>query len=137
MIACKRHHLEQRCRERGYTLDEVRPCIVAEDGDSITVDETHAAYPRAAQPAPQGPGLLTKVANFTKSAVSHIAAGAPRASDAEIERRFAICQGCEHYDGKACTQCGCPVVRESRFVSKLAWANEKCPVGKWSPVEPA
>jgi hypothetical protein len=28
-------------------------------------------------------------------------------------------------------------VRESRFVSKLAWANEKCPVGKWSPVEPA
>lgn len=47
MIQCKRHHLEARCRERGYTLDEVRPCIVSEDGDSITVDETHPAYPRA------------------------------------------------------------------------------------------
>lgn len=35
-----------RCHERGYTLEEVRACIVSEDGDSITVDETHAAYPR-------------------------------------------------------------------------------------------
>ncbi len=137
MITGLRRQFEVRCLQRGYTLDEVRPCIVAEDGDSITVDETHAAYPREPKPATQGPGLLTKALNFTKSAVAHIAAGAPRASDAEIERRFAICQGCEHYDGSACTKCGCPVVRESRFVSKLAWANEKCPVGKWSPVEPA
>jgi hypothetical protein len=134
MITGNRHFFEQRCRERVATLDDVRACIVAEDGDSITVDETHAAYPRERRP---GPGLLTKAVNFTKSAVSHIAAGAPRASDAEIERRFAICQGCEFYDGSACTKCGCPVVRESRFVSKLAWAGEKCPVGKWSPVEPA
>jgi hypothetical protein len=33
--------------ERGYTLDEVRACIVSEDGDTITVDETHESYPRA------------------------------------------------------------------------------------------
>jgi hypothetical protein len=50
MIQCSLRHLEARCRERGYTLDEVRPCIVAEDGDRITVDETHAAYPRPRQP---------------------------------------------------------------------------------------
>jgi len=50
MIQCSLRHLEARCRERGYTLDEVRPCIVAEDGDRITVDETHAAYPRARRP---------------------------------------------------------------------------------------
>jgi len=47
MIRCRLRHLEARCRERGYTLDEVRPCIVSEDGDRITVDETHPAYPRA------------------------------------------------------------------------------------------
>jgi hypothetical protein len=47
MILCRLRHLEAHCRERGYTLDEVRPCIVSEDGDTITVDETHAAYPRA------------------------------------------------------------------------------------------
>lgn len=36
-----------RCRERGYTLNDVRACVVSEDGDTITVDETHPAYPRA------------------------------------------------------------------------------------------
>jgi hypothetical protein len=25
------------------------------------------------------------------------------------------------------------VVREKRFVSKLAWADSSCPVGKWGP----
>lgn len=58
MITCQRAHLEQRCRERGYTFDKVRACIVAEDGDKITVDETHAAYPRAAKP-----GLGDRVAS--------------------------------------------------------------------------
>ena len=47
MITGRRLDFESRCRERGYTLDEVRPCIVSEDGDRITVDETHPAYPRA------------------------------------------------------------------------------------------
>jgi hypothetical protein len=47
MIRCHLRHLEARCRQRGYTLDEVRACIVSQDGDRITVDETHPAYPRA------------------------------------------------------------------------------------------
>jgi hypothetical protein len=47
MIRCRLRHLEARCRQRGYTLEQVRPCIVTQDGDQITVDETHAAYPRA------------------------------------------------------------------------------------------
>ena len=50
MIRCRLHHLESRCRQRGYTLGEVRACIVAQDGDEITVDETHAAYPRKPKP---------------------------------------------------------------------------------------
>jgi hypothetical protein len=49
-------------------MDEVRACIVSEDGDKITVDETHTAYPRVPkpQPAPQppaptnGPGVELK-----------------------------------------------------------------------------
>jgi hypothetical protein len=28
-------------------MEQVRPCIVSQDGDRITVDETHPAYPRA------------------------------------------------------------------------------------------
>jgi hypothetical protein len=71
MITCHRRHLLVRCRQRGYTLDEVRPCIVSEGGDTITVDETHPAYPakpkpgfaRKARPAPaptSGPGTELK-----------------------------------------------------------------------------
>ena len=45
MIACKRSDLYERCRERGYSLEEVRGCIVSESGDDIVVDETHPAYP--------------------------------------------------------------------------------------------
>jgi hypothetical protein len=47
MITCHISSLESRCRERGYTLEQVRPCIVRQDGDQITVDETHPSYPRA------------------------------------------------------------------------------------------
>jgi len=46
MIRCQRHHLEKRAAERGYTWAQVAPCVVTEDGDTITVDETHPAYPR-------------------------------------------------------------------------------------------
>ena len=57
MIRCRVSHLEFRCRQRGYTLDEVQPCIVSQDGDNITVDETHPAYPHAR------PGLGDMVAS--------------------------------------------------------------------------
>lgn len=50
MIRCRLRHLEARCRERGYTLDEVRPCIVSQDADQIKVDERHPAYPRQRKP---------------------------------------------------------------------------------------
>lgn len=132
MITCKLSHLESRCRDRGYTLDEARPCIVSQDGDKITVDETHPAYPR--EPKTEL-SLLQKAKNFAASTAKHVAAGMPQASDEEVARRFAICEGCEFYDGKACRKCGCPVVREKRFLSKLSWANEKCPVGKWGPIQ--
>jgi hypothetical protein len=50
MITTNIFHLRTRCTERGYTLDEVRPCIVSQDGEQVTVDETHPAYPRTAKP---------------------------------------------------------------------------------------
>ena len=68
MISCHVKHLASRCYQRGYTLDEVRPCIVREEGDTITVDESHEAYPREPKPGfvPQparpagGPGTELK-----------------------------------------------------------------------------
>jgi hypothetical protein len=131
VISGHRKLFDSRLRQRGYTLDEVRPCIVSEDGDAITVDETHPAYPRTAKP---GVSLITKARNFAASAAKHVAAGMPQATDEQVAERFAICQTCEHFDGSACRKCGCPVVREKKFLSKLSWANESCPVGKWGPV---
>jgi hypothetical protein len=39
-----------RCVERGYTLDEVMPCVVSQDGDKWTIDVDHPAYPRQRKP---------------------------------------------------------------------------------------
>ena len=56
MIRCRLAHLEARCRQRGYTLEQVLACIVSQAGDQITVDETHPAYPH------KKPGLGDMVA---------------------------------------------------------------------------
>lgn len=142
MIECKLRHLESRCRQRGYALADVAACIVARDGDQITVDETHEAYPRApkpglarnpTKPAPLPP-LTKRIANFARSAAKHVATGARRCTQEEIDARYAVCQACEYFSNGACGQCGCPLVREKQYISKLSWASERCPVGKWGPI---
>jgi len=90
---------------------------------------------KAAAPQSTPPPFLERVANFATSAARHVAAGAPQCTDEEVAARHAICAGCEYFDGKVCTKCGCPVNRERAYVSKLSWAGESCPVGKWGPVE--
>lgn len=82
-------------------------------------------------PMHEPPSTLEKVKNFAGSAARHVAAGMPRATDEEVERRYAICQGCEFLKNDACTKCGCPIVRRKKFISKLSWADQKCPIGKW------
>jgi hypothetical protein len=153
MINCRTKDLEFRCRQRGYTFDEVRPCIVSEDGDRITVDVDHPAYPREPKPGfvppkPQRPApatdltradtpsFLTKVKNFAVASAQHVAAGMPMASDEEIIRRHDICRACEFFKDNACQKCGCPVVRAKKYVGKLSWADSECPAGKWGPVQP-
>jgi hypothetical protein len=140
MTRCLRQHLEEKCVERGYTLDEVLPCVVSQDGDEWTIDVDHPAYPRVSRlpqpsveemPARSAPGFFTKVRNFATAAAGHVAAGMPMASDEEIGRRHDICLGCDFLQDNACTQCGCPVARVRGYVSKLSWADSECPVGKW------
>lgn len=75
--------------------------------------------------------FLQKVRNFAKATVRHVAAGMPMATDEEILRRHDICRGCEFFKNNSCSKCGCPIYRDKKFISKLAWADEKCPVGKW------
>ena len=95
MIACKLSDLYDRCGERGYSIEEVRGCIVSESGESIVVDETHPAYPHPR------PGLGDMVASalsavgITKERVS-AAIGKPCGCDQrqealnDIGRKFGI-----------------------------------------------
>jgi hypothetical protein len=50
MISCHFSHLAAKCAERGYTLDEVMPCVMAKNGDEWTIDIDHPAYPRHPKP---------------------------------------------------------------------------------------
>ncbi len=95
MITCVLSDLLARCDERGYTLEEVRACIVSDDGESIVVDETHPAYPHAR------PGLGDMVAagltavGITKERVSAVVGGdcgCAKRQEAlnEVGRRFGI-----------------------------------------------
>jgi hypothetical protein len=66
MITTHRSNVEARCTERGYTLDEVLPCVVSQDGDEWTIDVDHPAYPRVSRlpqtvaPPAHGPGTELK-----------------------------------------------------------------------------
>ena len=56
MTTCHRSHLEARCTERGYTLDEVMPCVVSQNGDEWTIDTESEFYPRVSRlPDPTEP----------------------------------------------------------------------------------
>lgn len=47
ITTCHKKYLEARCNERGYTLEEVWPCVTAEHpGDMVTIDTNHPAYPK-------------------------------------------------------------------------------------------
>jgi hypothetical protein len=47
MIVCHKVHFAATCHSRGYILEDALACVVSRDGDFLTVDETHAAYPKA------------------------------------------------------------------------------------------
>lgn len=45
MITTHKDNLIQRCKQRGYSIEDVLPCVVKQNGDIWTIDETHQAYP--------------------------------------------------------------------------------------------
>lgn len=68
LVTCDKSHLQARCTERGYSLDEVMGCVVSQDGDEWTIDTSHADYPKSpkegfaplAVPETFGPGTELK-----------------------------------------------------------------------------
>ena len=53
MTTCDKKFLIARCQERGYSLEEVMPCVVRQiDKDLWVIDETHPSYPHSREPKP-------------------------------------------------------------------------------------
>jgi hypothetical protein len=85
------------------------------------------------------PSALRKIANFTKALGKHLYKGMPTVSKEELDKRLAICQGCELYKkntnavGGVCTHesCGCSIQDSVVFLNKIAWADQECPLKKW------
>ena len=56
-------------------------------------------------------------------------------SQEQIDNRLAICQTCEFYQNNSCLKCGCTLNRDKNYMNKLLWADQRCPVDKWGPIE--
>jgi len=57
-ITGHKRHLEALCKKRGYTLQEIMPCVVSRQGNTWTVNPWHPAYPRysrLSKPSPPPP----------------------------------------------------------------------------------
>lgn len=79
-----------------------------------------------------------KIKTFLKALLFHVWSGFPKATQKEINTRFAICHDtCEFYnkEDSTCLACGCNVNQKKIFMNKLAWADQKCPVDKWPAIQ--
>ena len=77
-------------------------------------------------PPPPLPSIARQAVNLATAVAAHVATGAKAATNAERERRLAICRGCEllRDDGR-CAACGCATA------VKAAWDEQRCPLGRW------
>lgn len=83
------------------------------------------------KPVASGKWSWSILKRFTTALVKHAGDWFRKCSRKEIQTRLEICKQCEHFTGTACAQCGCRVNLETRFLNKLAWRSESCPLGKW------
>lgn len=132
-------------RPAGYLEDCLSTGTLSPDGLTVAftqeqyaglVEKYRSYRPQSAghTPPTELPPLAQRVRNFLSSAANHVAHGMQTCSQEQIDARHAICVLCEFYKDGACAKCGCPLVREKQFISKLSWAHEQCPVGKWGPI---
>lgn len=79
---------------------------------------------------------INRIKTFIKALWFHLGAGLPKANQLQINYRFSICESCDMYDIKnsQCLVCGCNVSKQKKFLNKLAWADQKCPLGKWEKI---
>lgn len=77
---------------------------------------------------------ISKIKTFIKSIIFHIWAGFPKCTQEQINNRYQICLVCDSFDkiNQECMECGCNINNQKIFMNKLAWADQQCPLNKWS-----
>lgn len=80
---------------------------------------------------------ILKLKTFIKSLWWHVYAGFPKSTQQQIDLRYNICKRCEKFIStkSECGVCGCSLGDKKRFMNKLAWADQSCPIGKWSSIK--
>ena len=81
--------------------------------------------------------LLLKIQTFLKSLLFHICKGFPKTNNSEILYRYNICLVCDNFNSikYEFTIWGCAISKQSKFLNKLAWADQECPLNKWPKIE--
>jgi hypothetical protein len=81
--------------------------------------------------------LNNKIIVFLKSLFFHISLGLPKCNQKEIDHRHQVCTQCASYDKNfsICLECQCNISNKSIFMNKLAWADQECPLNKWSKID--
>lgn len=48
IVVCHRQFFESRCTQRGVSINDAMACVVKADGDVLSIDTSHPAYPATA-----------------------------------------------------------------------------------------
>ena len=126
-----------------YDSPPTRRCTAVPKTDrELTLEgRVHSARsPGAELRAPPPPSVFKKLTHFAPALIGHVLGGMPTCSGEQIDARLTICRACpgDHYlrdsdnpNLGVCTNCGCSAGREEKFLNKLAWADQECPIGAW------
>ncbi len=132
----QKRYIEQRCRERGYELADVMPCVAQQDGDWWTVDVDHPAYPRSKDKPKAKLKLCSKVSkrsvSWSKQLDKWQKLGCPSRTDAEQTKIIEICQACPNYKPKnnkhTCKLCNCGCKKQlNTLEDRIRMTTEACP----------
>ena len=111
-----------KCGMRVYSEDGPPPMVCYAINASSDAPETELS-------------VIDKIKNFAKATQSHILSGAKLCTDEQIEQRYEVCIKCPYFMDNTCDKCGCPLYRNKKFISKLSWADQACPIGRWGKEE--
>ena len=79
-----------------------------------------------------------RASKLARESARYVAGGMKKCSQEQVDSRFTVCAGCEYYtpsddivDSGECELCECNCNRDVKFLNKLAWKCQTCPLLKW------